>query len=182
LLVDTHTLIWAVDDPARLGMRAAQELRNLSNDVLVSVATVWEISIKYGLGKLALSKAFRDWIVEALNRLDASLLPITIDSADAQSSLPHHHRDPFDRMLVAHSAVEGVPLVSGDAAFDAYGIPRIWWAGPGGTFPGHFRRPISLPADSTPSPKPTANAPKINADCGIVSSQISTRIFCDSRF
>ena len=126
LLVDTHTVFWAVDEPARLGKQAALELRDLSNEILVSAATIWEIAIKFGLGKLSLSKAYREWMIEAMYRLDAHLLPVTIDSADVQSSLPHHHRDPFDRMLVAQALVENVPIASGDAAFDAYGIQRIW--------------------------------------------------------
>jgi len=121
LLVDSHTLIWAVDAPARLGTQAATELKDLSNSVLVSPATLWEIAIKYGLGKLTLSKPYRDWMIEPVYRLDATMLPITIDSADVYLSLPLHHRDPFDRMLVAQSLAEGVPLVSGDPAIGAYG-------------------------------------------------------------
>jgi len=90
-LLDAHTLIWALDDPSRLGRRARVILENPTNELTVSVATIWELSIKTGLGKLTLS-------------------------------LPFHHRDPFDRLLVAQCLVESIPLVSADTVFDQYGI------------------------------------------------------------
>lgn len=87
---------------------------------------MWEIAIKVGTGKLALSGPYRAWTYQALSALGASLLPITIDHADVQLGLPFHHRDPFDRLLVAQSLAEGVPVVSADAQLDRYGITRIW--------------------------------------------------------
>ena len=126
LLLDTHSLIWAVDQPARIGAAARLELENTSNDILVSAAKIWELSIKVGLGKLTLTRAYREWMSQAVADLGASILPITIDFAEAQSTLPWHHRDPFDRLLVAQAIVENIPLVSGDEAFDQYGIQRLW--------------------------------------------------------
>jgi PIN domain nuclease of toxin-antitoxin system len=96
------------------------------NDLLISAATVWEIAIKVGLGKLTLSRPYRAWIEQALIDLQAAVLPITVAYADAQAALPHHHGDPFDRMLIAQATVEGIAVVSADRQFDAYGVTRIW--------------------------------------------------------
>jgi PIN domain nuclease of toxin-antitoxin system len=126
LLLDTHALIWAVDAPARLSPAAAAALRNPAHRLLVSAGTAWEMAIKVGTGKLTLSGPYRAWITQALADLGAHLLPITIDHADVQGGLPFHHRDPFDRPLVAQSVVVAVPVVSGDTQLDAYGITRVW--------------------------------------------------------
>jgi PIN domain nuclease of toxin-antitoxin system len=126
LLVDSHTLIWAVDDVAKLGARAVVELRSASNEVLVSAATIWELSIKVGLGKLQLSLPLQEWMETAINDLAATILPITIEHAVAQSLLPFHHRDPFDRLLIAQAGIDGLTLISSDAVLDLYGVARIW--------------------------------------------------------
>ena len=79
-----------------------------------------------GIKRLTLSRPYRQWIDQAIADLSLLLLPITIDHADIQSSLPLHHRDPFDRLLVAQALVEQLPVISGDLQFDAYGIHRVW--------------------------------------------------------
>ena len=126
LLLDAHALIWAVDDPSRLGTQAAAALRDPNNDLLVSAGTIWELAIKVGLGKLTLSLPYRQWMTKAITDLGAAVLPITIEYADTQASLPNHHRDPFDRLLVAQAQVENVPIVSSDVVFDDYGVTRLW--------------------------------------------------------
>lgn len=126
LLLDTHTLIWAVDQPSQLGPAAALALQDSSNDLLLSVGTIWEIAIKVGLKKLALSLPYRQWMGQAMADLGVSALPITVEFADVQAGLPNHHKDPFDRLLVAQAQVENVPLVSVDSIFDQYGITRLW--------------------------------------------------------
>jgi PIN domain nuclease of toxin-antitoxin system len=126
LLLDTHTLIWAADDPARIPAAAMTLLANASNERLVSIASLWEISIKVGLGRLPLSLPFRPWIDKAIADLGLVVLPITLDHAERQAGLPWHHRDPFDRLLVAQSLVEGIPLVSVEVLFDQYGVSRVW--------------------------------------------------------
>ncbi len=126
LLIDSHALIWAVDDPNRLTAISSSALQNPRNQLIVSAATIWEVAIKVGTGKLKLSGPYRPWITKAIFDLGATILPITIDYADFQAGLPFHHRDPFDRLLIAQSIVESIPVVSGDALFDAYGITRIW--------------------------------------------------------
>jgi PIN domain nuclease of toxin-antitoxin system len=124
--MDTHTLIWAVDDPGKLGSQAVTELKNPANELVVSAATVWELSIKVGLGKLTLSSPFRQWMNKAIADLGLSILPITVEYADVQAALPRHHGDPFDRLMVAQAIVDGVAIVSADPQLDAYGVTRIW--------------------------------------------------------
>lgn len=126
LLLDTHILIWAVERPSQLSQLAREVLEDPANDLMVSAATVWEIAIKVGLTKLTLSLSYQQWMNQALSDLNATILPITVEYAAVQASLPNHHRDPFDRLLVAQAQVEAIPLVSSDTIFDQYGISRLW--------------------------------------------------------
>jgi len=125
-LLDAHSLIWALDDPSTLGARAVSVLEDPANELVVSVGTIWELSIKVGLGKLSLSLPFQKWMEAALTELAISVSPITLEFAARQMTLPFHHRDPFDRLLVAQCLVEAVPIVSADSVFDRYGVSRIW--------------------------------------------------------
>jgi PIN domain nuclease of toxin-antitoxin system len=126
LLLDSHTIIWAVDDPARLSELATTAIQNPANGLLFSVASVWEIAIKVGLGKLALTLPFRQWMNQAMADLGVTLLPLTVEYADRQAALPLHHRDPFDRLLIAQALTEAISLVSADTAFAPYGVTRLW--------------------------------------------------------
>jgi PIN domain nuclease of toxin-antitoxin system len=126
LLLDAHALIWAADDPSRLGPLAARALADPANTLLLSAGTIWEIAIKVGLRKLALSLPFNAWMTQVIAELGIAVLPITVEYADAQIRLPSHHRDPFDRLLAANAKTEGIALVSADAVFDQYGVQRIW--------------------------------------------------------
>lgn len=125
-LVDSHTMVWALDNPARLSNAAVEVVENAGNRLTVSAGTIWKISIKTGLGKLVLSLPFREWIDKAISDLGLDILPITPEFAHRQATLPFHHRDPFDRLLCAQCLVEDIPLVSADAVFDQYGVRRIW--------------------------------------------------------
>ena len=125
-IIDTHALIWAVDHPERLGTKARATLDDSKNEILFSSGCIWELAIKIGLGKLTLSLPFVGWMNHAVTDLGLTILPITIECADAQSRLDNYHRDPFDRLLVAHSLVMSAPLISSDPIFDSYGIDRIW--------------------------------------------------------
>lgn len=126
LLLDTHALIWAVDQPDRLGSRARPALEDAANEVVISAATIWEIAIKTGLGKLTLSVPYREWMDRAIADLRSTILPITVEYADVQARLPSHHRDPFDRMLIAQAMAEKIPLVANEEKFDEYGVSRLW--------------------------------------------------------
>lgn len=126
LLVDAHAILWAVDDPGQLSAVAVAALKDPANSLLVGAGTIWELSIKVGLGKLRLSLPFRQWMDRAIADLNLSILPITVEHADRQATLPLHHRDPFDRLLIAQALIESVGVVSSDTQFDHYGIVRVW--------------------------------------------------------
>ena len=125
-LLDAHSLLWALDDPAKLSAAATAALQDPANELLLSAGTMWELSIKVGLGKLTLSLPFRPWLEKAITDLDLSVLPITLDHVECQATLPFHHRDPFDRLLVAQAMIEKLLLVSADGVLDQYGIHRVW--------------------------------------------------------
>ncbi|MEX0704313.1 MAG: type II toxin-antitoxin system VapC family toxin [Planctomycetales bacterium] len=124
LLLDSHALIWYVDQEQLLSAHAHAVIDDPANDLLLSAATIWEIAIKVGLGKLTLTLPYREWMTRAISDLYVTVLPITVEHADCQSTLPFHHRDPFDRLLAAQAQVEGTPLVSGDPIFDQYCVVR----------------------------------------------------------
>jgi len=126
VLLDSHTLIWAADDPAKLSDAARAVIQDPANDRLLSAATIWEIAIKVGKGRLTLSMPYRPWMDRAIADLCLTLLPITLDHAERQSNLPPHHGDPFDRLLAAQAQHEGIPVVSIDDALDPYGVNRLW--------------------------------------------------------
>lgn len=125
-LLDAHSLIWALDDPSKLGSRARAVLEEPTNELVISVGTIWELSIKAGLQKLSLSLPYRQWIERAVADLCLTVSPITLEVTERQMALPFHHRDPFDRLLVAQCLQERIPIVSADAVFDAYGVTRLW--------------------------------------------------------
>lgn len=126
LLIDSHALIWAADDPARIGQQAECALRDPANELWLSAATIWEVAIKVGLTKLVLTLPFREWMNRAIADLGLQIVPLTVEHAAVQSALPWHHRDPFDRALVAQAIVEHLTVVSCDTSFDAYNTARIW--------------------------------------------------------
>jgi PIN domain nuclease of toxin-antitoxin system len=125
LLLDTHTLLWAVDDPAQLGPQAVAELQDLANDLLLSAGSIWELAIKVGSKKLNLSLPYRQWILQAISDLGLTILAISVEHVSVQTELLFHHRDPFDRLLVAQCLYEQIPIVSVDPQLDAYGVTRI---------------------------------------------------------
>lgn len=125
LLLDTHTLLWFLIDDAKLSATAEQEI-NAAAEVFVSIASLWEIGIKTKTGKLSLPAPLGNFLQSELDKNNFQVRPIGIAHIQQVAQLPLHHRDPFDRMLVAQSIVDGLALVSCDPALDAYGIMRIW--------------------------------------------------------
>jgi PIN domain nuclease of toxin-antitoxin system len=121
LLLDTHALLWWLDDPQLLTPTARQAIAEPGNDVLVSAAVCWEIAIKRALGKLTAPADLRG----AMQNCGFMELDITPAHALATETLTLHHRDPFDRMLVAQALMEEATLVSRDPAITAYGLPTI---------------------------------------------------------
>jgi PIN domain nuclease of toxin-antitoxin system len=126
LLLDSHTLLWAAEKNSKLSANAEAELVNPANERLLSPAAYWEIAIKVSIGKLTLAEPFETFLDRANQDLILTALPIQPRHAAMLTTLPMHHRDPFDRMLIAQALVEQVPIVSADAWIDAYGVKRIW--------------------------------------------------------
>ncbi|MBL9080531.1 MAG: type II toxin-antitoxin system VapC family toxin [Planctomycetales bacterium] len=125
-LLDTHVLIWALDEPAKLSARASQVLQDPAIDVFVSPASIWEIALKVSINKLRLSQPFGDWLKTTFIDFRPELLHILPEHVEYVARMPFHHRDPFDRMLVAQSAVSQIPLLSCDAQLSAYGVQLFW--------------------------------------------------------
>jgi PIN domain nuclease of toxin-antitoxin system len=122
LILDTHAALWWLSDDDRVGPDAARQLTDDTNQVLLSAAVVWEVAIKRSLGKL---DAPED-LVPTLLGAGAQPLPVTLDHVAAVETLPCHHRDPFDRLLVAQALIEGAALVSRDEPLRSYGVPMVW--------------------------------------------------------
>lgn len=126
LLLDTHALIWFLDDDPALSVAAKAAIEDPANQKLVSMATCWEMSIKAGLKKLTLAEPVGVFLAREVPANGFDFLDIAFVHATAVEGLPQHHKDPFDRMLIVQSQIEGVPIISIDTAFDPYGVTRIW--------------------------------------------------------
>lgn len=127
VLLDTHTFLWAASNRAALSPTALQIILDTSNECLLSVVSPWEITIKFAAQKLALPMPPSDFVAIQMTSLALELLPITLAHLAPLETMPFHHRDPFDRLLIAQSVVENVPILSADSAFDAYaGVTRLW--------------------------------------------------------
>ena len=126
LLLDTQALLWFLLDDPRLSGNAQDSIVANEVAIFVSPASIWEITIKISLGKYALPAPFAPFWGEQLQANDFSLLPISVFHAARVVDLPFHHRDPFDRLIIAQALVERIPMVSSDGIFDPYGVERIW--------------------------------------------------------
>ena len=122
LLLDTHAALWFLADDQRLGANTRRHLTDTANQVMLSSAVVWEVAIKRSLGKLVVPEEYLSLLLGA----GVQALAVSIDHAAAVEHLPWHHRDPFDRILVAQASIEGAALVSQDAALRPYGVRLVW--------------------------------------------------------
>lgn len=125
-LLDTHTLLWFLKGDKKLSDKARQLIDSPRNSKFLSIVSLWEIAVKVSLGKLVLDKPFERLFPEQLHFNRIQILDITVDSLIKLTTLPFHHRDPFDRLIIAQALVEELPIIGTDAAFDAYGISREW--------------------------------------------------------
>ncbi|MDE0426407.1 MAG: type II toxin-antitoxin system VapC family toxin [Candidatus Poribacteria bacterium] len=125
-LLDTHTLLWFIAEDKKLSARARRLILDSSSEVLLSIASLWEIAVKVNIGKLDLDKPFNQLFPDELDFHGIDMLDITIDHFMQVTTLPLYHRDPFDRLIIAQALVEGLPIIGVDSAFDAYGVSREW--------------------------------------------------------
>lgn len=127
LLLDTHTLLWALAQPTSLSIRASALIRDTANSAFVSAASAWELATKHRLGRLPQAEAIVTGYAAHLAILGAEELPIRSSHALLAGGFRLEHRDPFDRMLAAQALIEGLALVSDDLAFQAFsGLETIW--------------------------------------------------------
>jgi PIN domain nuclease of toxin-antitoxin system len=124
-LLDTHTFLWAISDDGRLSLRAKQTFTG-PNDLWLSVASIWEILIKVKAGKLPLPQPSGPYLVKKLGENRIEVLPIMLDHVLRIEKLTVHHRDPFDRILIAQSIEEKLPLITADPVFERYPVDLIW--------------------------------------------------------
>jgi PIN domain nuclease of toxin-antitoxin system len=122
LLVDTNALLWWRDDSPRLPTRVSDQIRNPNNDIFISIISLWEIVIKKALGKLRFLEDFEEVMADE----QFELLSVTYAHLRLLGDLPQHHRDPFDRLLIAQALAERIPIVTADRAFAAYGVGIVW--------------------------------------------------------
>ena len=124
-LLDTHTFLWFINDSHQLS-RNAKAIMESEVDLILSLASLWENAIKFSLGKLNLPDSYENFIPEQIAFNDIDILPIKIQHLTILSRLPFHHRDPFDRLLIAQAIAEKISIISADSIFDHYEIHRLW--------------------------------------------------------
>lgn len=127
VLLDTHTFLWFVEgDTEQLSQPVQRLLQDQETAAILSIASLWELAIKTSTGKLQLSLPFAEYLQRYVLDAETEILPILSAHTITVSNLVFHHRDPFDRILIAQSLSENIPIISRDATFDAYSIHRIW--------------------------------------------------------
>lgn len=125
-LLDTHTLLWFTEGDIRLGVSARRYIEDPTVSSYVSIASLWEIAVKVSIGKLALNTPLEEFLKAGTEGNGISVLPIKLEHLVLSAALPFHHRDPFDRLIVAQAIAEGMTLLSGDGVLDDYDIERLW--------------------------------------------------------
>ena len=125
LLLDTHIFIWWADQPEKLSPAALSALEDEANELLLSVASVWEMQIKIQLGKLKLSLPLKEIVKNQQETNDLMVSPVVLTHVLALDALPFHHKDPFDRLLIAQSIAEGLTIVTADSQFSAYSVQLL---------------------------------------------------------
>ena len=125
-LLDTHTFLWFVLDDPNLSAAARAYTADPNNELYVSPASYWEVAVKVSIKKYELKSPFESFWRKGIDDNGFRIMPIELSHAAAVAAMPFHHRDPFDRMIVAQAMAERIPIVSNDTALDVYGVRRIW--------------------------------------------------------
>lgn len=125
LLLDTHTFLWFVNDNPKLSNHLKDLIEDENNVSYLSVASLWEMSIKFNLGKLTLDPNYEEFVEREVTTSTIQLLNIELEHLRINATLPFHHRDPFDRLIIAQSMAEDIPVLSVDSAFDKYSVTLI---------------------------------------------------------
>lgn len=126
VLLDTHAFLWWISGSPKLSDTARETIANERNELLFSVVSGWEISIKAGVGKLGLPDTPKEFVTEQILLNDLKVLPVNLNHALRVYELPDHHQDPFDRLLVSQALVEETPILSADPEVRRYPVETIW--------------------------------------------------------
>jgi len=126
LLLDTQAFLWFVLNDSRISTTANELISDPQNDVFLSPASFWELAIKISIGKYRIPGDFREFMEHQFQQNDFEVLPIVIAHAAVVATLPFHHRDPFDRLLIAQTISEELSIVSADTVIDLYPVTRLW--------------------------------------------------------
>jgi PIN domain nuclease of toxin-antitoxin system len=126
LLLDTQAFLFALNSPEIIPTKTKKLFNSEDHELYLSLASIWEMSIKSSLGKLKLKAPLKEIIQTSIKESGLKILPIQAEHTYLVEELPFHHKDPFDRIIIAQSFVERMPIVSSDAAFDQYDVKRIW--------------------------------------------------------
>jgi len=126
ILIDTHCWLWWIGEPDKLGDGARRQIGDRNNVIFLSAASSWEIAIKYSIGKLELPEPPERFVPKRLARDAISALPIEHVHALHVASLPYHHRDPFDRLIISQAQIERIPIITLDHQFEPYEVQLIW--------------------------------------------------------
>ena len=125
-LLDTHTLLWFISQDKKLSDKARQLILDSSSEIFLSIASLWEIAIKINIGKLTLDEPFEQLFPRELHFHKIRILDITVDNLVRLTTLPSHHRDPFDPLIIAQALDEEISVIGVDTRFDGYGVNRKW--------------------------------------------------------
>jgi PIN domain nuclease of toxin-antitoxin system len=125
-LLDTHTFLWFIGGDIQLPQTARQLIEDIDNEMLLSTVSLWKIALKSSLGKLTLVEPFNELIPREMMANEIQLFPISISALSQLTTLPFHHRDPFDRLIIAQAMAENLIVISGDSEFSQYSIDLIW--------------------------------------------------------
>lgn len=125
-LLDTGVWLWSLWEPERIARKAREVMADLHQQLFISAVTSWEVTIKTGTGKLTLPEPPASFVPRRMADQGLRPLPISHQHALAVAALPLHHRDPFDRLLIAQASVEGMTLITADRAFEQYSVPILW--------------------------------------------------------
>lgn len=126
VLIDTHVFIWYIQNNEKLPSPMFTLINDGRNEIVFSTASIWEMAIKQSTGKLNLGVPYASFIKEQMRLNSIELLPIKLEHIEVVASLPFHHHDPFDRLLISQAMVEDLPVVSVDSAFSSYPVQIIW--------------------------------------------------------
>jgi len=126
ILIDTCSFLWFIEDNPKLSSLAKNLIEDEDNEIFLSIISVWEIAIKTSIGKLSITDTLSEFIETQVKVNDIKLLNINLEDTYLVSSLPFHHKDPFDRLIISQAITGKLPIISYDSIFDSYPVSRLW--------------------------------------------------------